>query len=78
MNVLGIDLKLKTNDNIIHYYIASHNSANSYLIFSSICMLCRSLFVLLSFFFWPLCVLFFFNLRILITFLVSCSNPTHG
>jgi len=28
---------------------------------------CRSLFVLLSFFFWPLCYLFFFELRILIT-----------
>ena len=28
MYVRGIDLKLKTNDNTIHYYIASHNSAN--------------------------------------------------
>ena len=34
-----------------------------YLIFSFICMLCRSLFVLLYFFFWPLCCLFFFDLR---------------
>ena len=32
---------------------------------------CRSLFVLLSFFFWPLCCLSFFDLRILITPLVS-------
>jgi hypothetical protein len=31
------------------------------------CMICWSLFVLLSFFFWPLCCLFFFDLRILIT-----------
>ena len=30
-------------------------------------MLCRSLFVFLSFFFWPLCCLFFFELRLLIT-----------
>ena len=30
-------------------------------------MFCRSLFVLLSFFFWPLCCLFFFDIRILIT-----------
>jgi hypothetical protein len=30
-------------------------------------MFCRSLFVLLSFFFWPLCCLYFFDLRILIT-----------
>jgi hypothetical protein len=28
---------------------------------------CRSLFVLLYFFFWPLCCLFFFDIRILIT-----------
>ena len=34
-------------------------------------MFCRSLFVLLSFFFWPLCCQFFFNLRILITSLLS-------
>jgi hypothetical protein len=30
-------------------------------------MLCRPLFVLLSFFFWPLYCLFFFDLRLLIT-----------
>ena len=35
------------------------------------CMFCRSLFVLFSFFTWPLCCLFFFDLRILITPLVS-------
>jgi hypothetical protein len=34
-------------------------------------MFCRSLYVLLSFFFWPLCGLSFFDLRILITPLVS-------
>jgi hypothetical protein len=34
---------------------------------------CRSLFVLLSFFFWPLCCLSFFDLRILITPLVSSN-----
>jgi hypothetical protein len=36
-----------------------------------ICMFCRSLFVLLFFFFWPLCCLFFLDIRILITPLVS-------
>jgi hypothetical protein len=41
-------------------------------IFSFICMFCRSLFVILYFFLWPLCCLFF-NLRILITSLVSSS-----
>jgi hypothetical protein len=38
-----------------------------------ICIFCRSLFVLLYFFFWPLCCLFFFDIRIWITPLV-CSN----
>jgi hypothetical protein len=37
-----------------------------YSIFSFMCMLCRLLFVLLSFFFWPLCCLFYFNVRILL------------
>jgi len=37
-------------------------------------MSCRSLFVLLSFFFWPLCCLFFFDIRILITPLVSSTS----
>jgi hypothetical protein len=43
-----------------------------YTIFSFICMFCRSLFVL---FIWPLCCLFFFDVRILITPLV-CSNSS--
>jgi hypothetical protein len=34
----------------------------------------RSLFVLLTFFFWPLCCLFFFYLRIMITPLVSSNS----
>ena len=38
-----------------------------YSIFSFICMFCRSLFVLLYFFFWPLRCLFFFDIWILIT-----------
>ena len=38
-----------------------------YLIFSLMCMFCRSLFVLLYLFFWSLCCLFFFDIRILIT-----------
>ena len=39
------------------------------------CMFCRSFFVLLTFLFWPLCCRFSFDLRILITPLVS-SNWT--
>ena len=43
-----------------------------------------SLFVLFSFFFWPLCCMFFFDLRFLITPLVSfdhcvvCSSSIYG
>ena len=48
-----------------------------YSIFSFICMFSRSLFVLLYFFFWPLCCLFFFDIRILIDPLVS-SNSSIG
>ena len=39
-----------------------------------ICMFCRSLFVLFYFFFWPLCCLFFFDIWILITPLVSSNS----
>ena len=38
-------------------------------------MVGRSLFVLLSFLIWPLCCLSFFDLRILITPLVSLNFP---
>jgi hypothetical protein len=38
------------------------------------CMFCRSLFVLLYFFFWPLCCLFFFDIHILISPLVSSNS----
>ena len=34
----------------------------------------RSLFVLLCFFFWPLCYLFFFDILIMITHLVSSNS----
>ena len=37
-------------------------------------MFCRSFFVLLYFFFWPLCFLFFFDIQILITPLVSSNS----
>jgi len=38
------------------------------------CMFCRSLFVLLSFFFWPMCCLSCFDLRILTTLFVSSNS----
>ena len=44
-----------------------------YSIFSFMCNVCRSLFVLLTFFVWPLCCLSF-DLRILITPLVSSNS----
>ena len=43
-------------------------------VFSFICMFCRSLFVLLYFFFGPLCCLFFFYIQILITPLVFSNS----
>jgi hypothetical protein len=59
-------------------------SDSCYSIFSFMCMFCRSLFVLLYFFFWPLYCLFFFDKRILITPVLSfghcvvCSSSTNG
>ena len=47
-----------------------HFSGSCYLIFSFKCMFYRSSFVLLYFFFWPLCCLFL-DIRILNTPLVS-------
>ena len=44
-----------------------------YSIISFIRMFCRLLFVLFYFFFWPLCCLFLFDIRILITPLVSST-----
>ena len=44
-----------------------------YSIFSFICMFCRSLFDLL-YFFWPLCCLLFFDIRILVVPLVSPNS----
>ena len=38
-------------------------------------MFCRWSFVLLSFIFWPLCWLYFYDLRLLITSLVSSNFP---
>ena len=58
-----------------HYIFVQHYAYN---IMESIhrCMFCKSLFVLLYFFFWPLWWLFIFYLRIRITPLVS-SNSSH-
>ena len=54
--------------------IAKRKRTKGQTIFSFMCMLCRSLFVLLSFFVWPLCCLSFFDLRILNTPLVSTNS----
>ena len=79
LSILDSSLPLK----IMCGFILSAISANKlsilmgscFTIFSYMCMFCRSLFVLLYFFFWPLCCLFF-DLRILIAPLVS-SNSSH-
>jgi hypothetical protein len=52
--------------------------------FLVLCMFCRSLFVLLYFFFWSLSCLFFFDIRILITLwhlqtlLIVCGSTWQG
>ena len=51
------------------------NGSKMNIIFSCMCMFCRSLFVLSYFYLWPLCCLFFFDIRILIiTPLVSSDS----
>jgi len=52
------------------------SGGSCYSIISFMCMFCRSLFVLLSFFFWPLCCLFFFDIRILIAPLISSNSSS--
>ena len=54
-----------------------------YSIFSFKCLFCRSLFVLVTFFFCPLCCMFFIDVRILITSLwylqtLLCESTVHG
>jgi hypothetical protein len=65
-------VNLATNPAINHGRGKDRDSC--YSICSFICMFCRSLFVLLYFFFWPLCCLFFFDIRILITLLLSSNS----
>ena len=48
-----------------------------YWIFSFICMFCRLFFAILYFFFWPLCCLSFFDVRLIITPLVSSNRSYH-
>ena len=59
------------------YYIDAYVSIQIYSILSFMCMFCRSLFVLLHFYFWPLCCLFFFDIRVLITTLLSSTFSCH-
>ena len=63
-------LTLPDNQNSSPVYRGVHVTRN--LVF--MCMCCRSLYVLLSFFFWQSCCLFFFDLRFLNTPLVSSNS----
>ena len=56
-----------------HEFTPSFQWGSCYLIFSIICMFSRSFFVLLCFFFWSLCCLFF-DIRFLIVPLVSSNS----
>ena len=69
------DQPLVTNDDIIlSEFTPDFYWGSCYLIFSFMCMFCKSLFVLLYFFLWSLCCLFFFDILILITPLVSSNS----
>ena len=57
-----------------HEFIPCFKWGSCYSIFSFMCMFCGSLFVLLFFFSWQLCCLFFFDLRIVITSLVLSNS----
>ena len=57
----------KIDPEIVHYPRPLRQMSFPSPIFSVMCMFCRSLFVLLYFFYWPLCSLFFFDIQILIT-----------
>ena len=59
-----------------HEFTSSFEWGSCYSIFSSICMFCCSQFVLLYFFFWPLCCLFFIDIRFLIGPLVSSNSSS--
>ena len=68
----GISYPSGTYEFTTRFYLGS-----CYSIFGFICMFCRSLFVPFYFFFWPLCCLFFFDIRIMITPLVSSNSYCH-
>ena len=76
--------KAKTPDNqyityslgrkTLHEFTPGFQWGSCYSIFSFMCMFYKLLFVLLSFFVWSLCCLFFFDLRIMITPLISSRS----
>jgi hypothetical protein len=61
-----------------HDFTPGFKWGSCYSIFSFMRMFCRSLFVLLYFFFWPLCCLFFLRFTALITPLLALSVVDHG
>ena len=60
-----------------HEFTPGFKWGSCYSIFSYMCMFCRSLFVLLYFFFWPLCCLSY-DIQILIAPLVSSNSSYTG
>ena len=60
-----------------HEFTPSFQWGSFYSIFSFMCMLCRSLFVLLYFFCWPLCCLFFFDMLNYSEFLIGLGWVIH-
>ena len=58
-------------------FISGFQWGKCYSIFKFMCMFCRSLFVPLSCYFWPLRCLFFIYIRIQITPLISSNSSNH-
>ena len=59
---------------VVPEFTTSFQWGSCYSIFSFICMFCRSLFVLLYLFFWPLCCLFFSQPEMMGTLLICISK----
>ena len=77
LSLFGANIVLFCSDiSLSSAYILSilHEFLVEFSFFSFICMCCRSLFVLLYFFLWPVYCRLFFDIRILITHLVSSNS----
>ena len=75
---IRLDDYLKILDLIEPEFTHGFQCGSCFSIYGFICMLCRLLFVLLYFFFRRLCCRFLFDIRILITPLVSSNSSQYS